>query len=228
MWDDDRLPPRRIIAQRGGWRRALPAGLRPRQSYVIGFSAACERNKAPLLDQLAIYFAKSHAVLEIGSGTGQHAVYFSARLAHLHWQPTERVDVLATLQARLAEEGGGNLLPAMVLDVGDERWPVGPFDGVFTANTLHIMGWPEVCRCFGGVGRLLSTGGVFAIYGPFRRHGHTHDSNERFDLDLKARDPVSGIRDIDDLEALGTRVGLSLAADIALPANNQLLIWRRD
>ena len=194
---------------------------------MISFSAACERNKAPLLEQLVIYFATTHSVLEIGGGTGQHAVHFASHLPHLRWQSTERLAGLASLQARLAAEGGANLPPALALDVRDAQWPTGLFDGAFTANTLHIMSWGEVEHCFAGVSRTLPVGGVFAIYGPFRRHGRTHDSNENFDLELKLRDPASGIRDIDDLEALGARNGLALVADVALPANNQLLVWRR-
>ena len=193
----------------------------------MGFSAACERNKGPLLEQLAIYLAAARSVLEIGGGTGQHAVYFASHLAHLRWQTTERAAALTMLRARTDAEGPSNLSAAVALDVGDAQWPSGTFDAVFTANTLHIMSWVDVEHCFAGVARTLATGGVCATYGPFRHHGRTHDSNERFDQELKARDPASGLRDIDDLQVLGARVGLQLTADVALPANNQLLVWRR-
>jgi len=193
----------------------------------MGFSAACERNKGALLDQLALYFGAFRRVLEVGGGTGQHAVHFASHLAHLVWQTTEQPARLAALQARVTAEGPANLLPAIALDVEDRDWPRADFDAVFTANTLHILSWPQVEHCFAGVSRTLDVGGVFGVYGPFRRHGHTHESNERFDAELKSRDPASGIRDLDDLEAFGTRVGLNLVADVLMPANNQLLIWRR-
>lgn len=195
---------------------------------VIGYSAACERNKGPILAQLAVYFATARRVLEIGSGTGQHAVHFAAHLAHLRWQPTERPSLLPALAARVEAEGGTNLSPPVALDVTDPAWPDGPYDAAFTANTLHIMSWPQVERCYAGVATQLPAGGLWVTYGPFRRHGrHTSDSNERFDAELRARDPASGVRDIDDLTRLGELVDLSLVADVALPANNQVLVWRR-
>jgi SAM-dependent methyltransferase len=197
-------------------------------SNVSGYSAACERNKGPILEQLSIHLAGLGSVLELGSGTGQHAVYFAAALPHLRWQPSERRAALAGLAERVAREGSANLAAPVELDVAGTPWPPGPFDAIFTANTLHIMGWPEVERCYAGVAQHLAPGAPFICYGPFSRHGrHTSESNERFDRELKARDAASGVRDLDDLEALGRSVGLRLSGEVALPANNQILVWRR-
>ena len=194
---------------------------------LITYSAACERNKGPILEQLSIYLAGARSVLEIGGGTGQHAVHFAAHLPHLQWQSTERASYLAALAARIGAEGSANLPAPVALDVDDPAWPAGPFDAVYTANTLHIMGWPQVERCYAGVAAALPVQGLFLCYGPYRRHGRTTDSNEQFDAELRRRDPASGLRELDELSALGGRVGLRLVADIALPANNELLVWRR-
>jgi len=196
-------------------------------AIVINFSAACERNQDAILQQLAIYLATATSVLELGAGTGQHAVHFARGLGYLQWQPSERLALLPSLQARLTRDATPNLKAAIPLDVTDDRWPAGLYDAVFTANTLHIMSWSAVTQTFTGVARLLRVNNVFCCYGPFRRHGLTAPSNESFDRDLRYADPESGLRDIDDLESLARDVGLELSVDILLPANNQLLVWRR-
>ena len=195
---------------------------------MLPFSEACARNKGPILGILSRALANSSAVLEIGSGTGQHAVHFASNLPHLTWQPTDRAASLPWLVARIAEEGPANLRPPLELDVAHAAWPAVACDAVFSANTLHIMSRPEVEAFFRGVGRVAGPGSLLAVYGPFRYGGaYTSQSNAAFDRSLRERDPVSGIRDFEALDALAARVGLHLEADYPMPANNQLLIWRR-
>jgi SAM-dependent methyltransferase len=195
---------------------------------MLPFSEACERNKDPILGILRDAFAELSAVLEIGSGTGQHAVHFTRRLPHLDWQPTDRAEYLAVLAARIALEGPPNLRSPVALDVSSPAWPFLDIEAVFTANTLHIMSWPEVEAMFRGIGRILGRGGLLAVYGPFRYAGrYTSDSNARFDQDLRARDAAGGIRDFEAVTQLATAQGLALVADNLMPANNQLLLWQR-
>lgn len=192
------------------------------------YSEACERNKAPILEILRNVFADAGSVLEIGSGTGQHAVHFGAAMPHLTWQTTDRPGSHDGIRTWLEESGLKNVLPPLALDVGEDRWPVGHADAVFTANTLHIMSWPEVEQLFSSVGRILGPGGPLAIYGPFNYKGsYTSDSNARFDAMLRSRDPASGIRDFEAVRELGSQNGLTLAADHPMPANNRLLVFRK-
>ena len=193
-------------------------------SYSV--SEACERNKGPILAILASTFANTRKVLEIGSGTGQHAVHFAAHLRHLLWQPSDTGAYLTDLRERIAVEGTPNLLPALELDVRDQPWQVESVDAIFTANTLHIMGWAAVRDLFRGVGALAPT--LLCIYGPFRYGGkYTSASNADFDRYLRTRDPESGIRNFEDVNTLSSEQGLHLLADHAMPANNQLLIWQK-
>lgn len=191
-------------------------------------SEACERNKGPILAILAEAFARSRSVLEIGSGTGQHAVHFAANLPHLSWQPSDQAHYLPDLQQRIAEQGSANLRAAIELDVHNLPWPVAPVDALFTANTLHIMEWAAVVAFFQGAGAILSAPGVLCVYGPFRYRGrYTSASNAEFDKYLQARDPRSGLRDFEDVNILSSEQGLYLLADHSMPANNQLLIWHK-
>ena len=193
-------------------------------SYSV--SEACERNKGPILAILASALANSRKVLEIGSGTGQHAVHFAAHLPHLLWQPSDTGAYLDGLRERIAGEGTPNLLPALELDVRDQPWQVESVDAIFTANTLHIMGWAAVEDLFRGVGAVAPT--LLCIYGPFRYGGkYTSASNADFDRYLRARDPDSGIRNFEDVNTLSGEQGLYLLADHAMPANNQLIIWHK-
>jgi SAM-dependent methyltransferase len=201
-------------------------------SLIIEFmpfsvSEAAERNKAPILEIISAAFATTRRVLEIGSGTGQHAVYFAERLPHLVWQPSDTGEYLPELRERLRTHGVANLRPVIELDVRTDPWPVEPVDGIFTANTLHIMSWDCVQHFFRGVGSLLTSPGTLCVYGPFRYDGrYTSESNAVFDDYLRKRDPGSGIRDFEALDALARGQGLRLAADNPMPANNQLLIWK--
>jgi SAM-dependent methyltransferase len=195
---------------------------------VLPFSAACERNKGPILEHLRRHFASAIDVLEIGSGTGQHATYFAAHLPHLRWQASERAEHLSALAARLAAEPAPNLADPIALDVTVGPWPAMRFSAVFSANTLHIMDWHAVEQCVAGIGKVLAPGGLLAVYGPFRYGGrYTSASNRAFDQDLKHRDPASGIRDFEAVDSLARQHRLALVADHAMPANNQLLVWRR-
>jgi SAM-dependent methyltransferase len=195
---------------------------------TYSISEACERNKGPILRILTNAFARSRTVLEIGSGTGQHAVHFATHLPHLAWQPSDRPEYLPGLSERIAHEGLPNLRPAIELDVRSLPWPVGRVDAIFTANTLHIMEWAAVEDLFRGIGAVLNAPGVFCVYGPFRYGGgYTSASNAQFDEYLRARDPLSGIRDFEDVNILSSEQGLHLLDDHAMPANNQLLVWHK-
>jgi SAM-dependent methyltransferase len=198
------------------------------RSEPLPYSAACERNQGPILEHLREHFASVHDVLEIGSGTGQHAVYFARHLPHLRWQPTERPAALAMLRPRIEREAPPNVAAPLALEVGAACWPVTVADGVFTANTLHIMAWPLVEAAFVGLGRTLAPGGVLCVYGPFRYAGqHTSRSNAAFDAELKDRDPHSGIRDAEAVGNLARGIALTPRADYAMPANNRLLVFAR-
>jgi cyclopropane fatty-acyl-phospholipid synthase-like methyltransferase len=191
---------------------------------MLPSSEACERNKEPILEVLRGAFAAKLQVLEIGSGTGQHAVHFAAQLPHLTWHPTEQLSYLPDLAARVKLQGTRNLRPPTVLDVRQPVWPLRAVDAIFTANTLHIMSWPAVTAMFQGIDSVLQPGGVLCVYGPFRYDGrYTSKSNEEFDRMLQERDPQSGLRDIKDVTALGTQQGMRLKTDHNMPANNRLL-----
>jgi cyclopropane fatty-acyl-phospholipid synthase-like methyltransferase len=195
---------------------------------MLPFSEACERNKGPILEVLRIALADRTQVLEIGSGTGQHAVHFAAHLAHLTWHPTEQLAYLPDLASRVKLEGARNLRQPTVLDVKQTIWPLRNVDAVFSANTLHIMGWREVEAMFRGVDAVLSPHGLVCVYGPFRYDGrYTSASNRDFDEMLKERDPLSGLRDLTQLCALAERHALRLRIDHDLPANNRLLEFVR-
>lgn len=192
------------------------------------FSEACERNRGPILDQLRDHLSGARRVLEIGSGTGQHAVHFAAALPHLVWQTSDLPANHPGINAWIAEAALPNLLPPLTLDVGAGPWPAQSCDAVFSANTLHIMGWEEVQAMFAGIGRVLEPDGILCIYGPFNYGGaYTSDSNARFDAMLRAQAPHMGIRDFEAVDALARQHGLLLVADHPMPANNRLLVWRR-
>lgn len=192
------------------------------------YSESCEQNREPILTVLRAAFADRHRVLEIGSGTGQHAVYFGAELPHLVWQTADVRAHHPGIHAWLDEAALPSVLPPLELDVNQTHWHSGRYDAVFSANTLHIMGWSEVVRFFKGVGEVLEPGGVLVVYGPFNYNGQfTSESNARFDAWLKARDPASGVRDFEAVDALARAQGLVLQHDVAMPANNRSLVWQR-
>jgi SAM-dependent methyltransferase len=206
-------------------------GRSPPFAQSLPFSEACERNKGPILAVLQRWLGQQAGLLlEIGSGTGQHAVHCARHLPRLSWQPTEQLEYLSSLAARIELEGPSNLLAPLELAVEQSAWPCSAdsTDAVFTANTLHIMGWPQVQALFRGVGRVLREDGLLIVYGPFRYGGqYTAHSNSAFDDMLRHRDPASGIRDFEAVDALAVGQGLRLVEDCAMPANNQTLVWRR-
>lgn len=195
------------------------------------FAQSCENNQAPIVEVLTTAFADRQHVLEIGSGTGQHSVYFAPRLPHLIWQTSELPALHAGIAAWHAHLPAPNLRLPIALDLARSDWPQtqdGAFDAVFTSNTLHIVVWPLVERLFALLGQHLPAGGVFAVYGPFNYSGSfTSESNRAFDAWLKARDANSGIRDFEAVEALAVQQGLQLQADHAMPANNRVLVFQK-
>jgi len=195
---------------------------------TLPHSDACERNKDPILEVLKEAYADCTHVLEIGSGTGQHAVHFALAMPKLVWQPSEVPDEMAGLRRRIFSEGPSNLRAPVALEVAARPWDVRKVDGIFTANTLHIMHWPQVEALFEGLPAVTLPGAVLAVYGPFRFGGaHTAPSNESFDRMLRARDPGSGIRDYEAVDALARAAGFQAVADHAMPANNRTLVWRQ-
>ncbi|HCS90928.1 MAG: DUF938 domain-containing protein [Thiohalocapsa sp. PB-PSB1] len=199
------------------------------------YSEACEQNKAPILAIIAPLFARSQHVLEIGSGTGQHAVHFAAAMPHLRWQCSDVAAQLPGIRLWLDEAALANLPQPLHLDIdGDSEvdrndcWPDGQFDAVFSANTAHILSLIQVERMFRGVGRLLPVGAPFALYGPFSENGrHISRSNAEFDRMLRQRDPFSGVRDLEDIRRFADSAGLELEQNLAMPVNNRTLIWRK-
>lgn len=191
------------------------------------FSQACENNKAAILAVLKNYFSEVDSVLEIGSGTGQHAVHFAEHLPHVSWQPADQRQYIPGIQSWIDWKPLPNVLPPLELDV-NLPWPIDSVDAIFSANTVHIMSWPEVEKMFQSIGSVLNQRGVFCLYGPFNYRGrYTSDSNASFDQWLKQRDPLSGIRDFEAIERLAETAGLILLSDEVMPANNRCLVWKK-
>lgn len=190
-------------------------------------SPSCDRNQEPILEVLRQHFSEARRILEIGSGTGQHAVFFAPAFPKATWQTSDVAENLPGIQMWLDEAALPNTPPPIVLDVNGP-WPTTRYDAAFTANSLHIMGWLEVQKLFAGLGNALEPNAVFAAYGPFNYDGRfTSDSNLAFDGWLKQRSAVSGIRDFEAVNALADAIGLTLVADHAMPANNRTLVWKR-
>ena len=191
------------------------------------FSQACENNKRPILEVLLRHLGDVSSVLEIGSGTGQHAVFFAEQLPHLRWQTSDLVENHAAIRQWLDYAKLSNVLAPVALDVTEPEWPVGPVPAVFSSNTAHIMAWSVVQAFLRGVGRMLAPGGLFLLYGPFNYDGgYTSESNARFDKWLEQRDPESAIRHFEEVDREARAAGLRLVEDVAMPANNRLLVWR--
>jgi len=202
---------------------------------LLPFSKAADNNKTAILEKLKGAFSASRHILEIGSGTGQHAVYFASHLPYLTWQTSDLAANLDGIRARLEVDGPANALLPLELDVAIGPWSLqetntpDAIDGIFTANTLHIMSIAHVEAFFARVGEVLKPGGVVCIYGPMKYGGaFTTPSNEAFDLQLKSWNPVSGIRDFEVLDSFARAIGLELSHDHAMPANNQLVVWNRN
>jgi cyclopropane fatty-acyl-phospholipid synthase-like methyltransferase len=189
---------------------------------------SCERNQGPILDVLREHFRDRKQALEIGSGTGQHAVFFAAAMPWLIWQTSDVAENLPGIQLWLDEAALPNVRSPIELDVRGP-WPKGFYDAVFSANTLHIMSWREVELLFAALAGVMASDATLAVYGPFNYDGRfTSDSNASFDVWLKERySSASGIRDFEAVNALAESIGLKLVADHAMPANNRTLVWRR-
>ena len=202
-----------------------PSQARPPKPH----SPSCDRNQGPILEVLRQYFSQVQQVLEIGSGTGQHAVHFAPAFPHAVWQTSDVEEHLPGIRLWLEEAGLPNLPPPLRLDVNGP-WPKARYDAVFTANTLHIMGWAEVQKLFAALNGVLADDATLAVYGPFNYGGRfTSESNREFDQWLKQRySPLSGIRDFEAVDALATYIDLDLVADHEMPANNRTLVWRRE
>jgi len=191
------------------------------------FSKSCEENKQPILNVLKRLFTRAKRVLEIGSGTGQHAVFFAENLPHMFWQTSDILEKHPGIRIWLDDAALSNAVAPIDLDVS-QTWPEQIYDAVFSANTTHIMSWPEVEQLFNGIGEILQDGGCFALYGPFNFHGqYTSASNQSFDRWLKQRDSKSGIRNFEDLNKLAELHNLSFHEDIAMPVNNRILVWQK-
>lgn len=193
------------------------------------FSQACQNNQQPILEVLLRVFADRKQLLEIGSGTGQHAVYCAPRLPHLVWQTADLKVNHPGINAWLDECPASNLRRPLSLNADNAPWPLAPVDAVFTANTCHIMAWESVVNLFVGLESLLEPKARLAIYGPFNYNGQfTSDSNVRFDQWLKQQAPHQGIRDFEAVNGLAEKAGLFLLEDNEMPANNRLLVWQKD
>ena len=190
---------------------------------------AAERNSGPILDVLRDVLTEPASVLEIGSGTGQHAIRFGAELPHLSWQTSDLEENHAGIRAWLDEANLPNVRPPIVVDVLAAQLPPASYDAVYSANTTHVMSIDAVARMFELVGSVLRAGGPFCLYGPFRQNGEFNAaSNAQFDAKLRGQDPEMGIRDFEDLERLAAVNGLRRRQLFAMPSNNYLVVWEKE
>lgn len=194
------------------------------------FAPAAERNRQPLLEVLSQVLPTTGLVLEIASGTGQHAVYFADSLPMLRWQPSDSSpDALRSIRAWVDDAARENLAMPLSLDVRTTPWPVQHADAVLCINMIHIAPWEAAVALFEGASELLEPGRPLVTYGPYRVHGrHTAPSNQAFDQSLRSRDASWGVRDLDELGELATRTGFRLDKRFEMPANNMTLVWARE
>ncbi|WP_444996116.1 DUF938 domain-containing protein [Aliikangiella sp. IMCC44359] len=192
------------------------------------FSEACERNSKPILEIIKPLLKTTKHLLEIGSGTGQHAVFFAKNLPHITWHTSDQMQNHQGILSWVNDSGSPNLIPPISLNVLTDPWPTQQFDAVFSANTAHIMCWSAVKSMFSGVANRLNNGGVFILYGPFNYNGEfTSPSNQQFETWLKSQDHAMGIRDFEAVNQLAENAELNLQQDNAMPANNRLLVWKK-
>ena len=192
------------------------------------YSESCDENRDPIFRVIRPLLADCSTVLEIGSGTGQHAVYFAARMPQLVWHTSDCADHLDGIRLWLQEAGLDNTRGPLELNVSTSAWPKFQVDAVFSANTAHIMHWPDVKALFAGVSSALNSGGHFLLYGPFNYgRQYTSESNAQFDQWLKSRDPRSGIRNFEDLNDLAAQESMLLRSDYEMPVNNRILYWEK-
>lgn len=188
-----------------------------------------ERNKQPILEVLTRVLPPRGLVLEIGSGTGQHVAHFARALPALTFQPSEMdVERHASIAAWAAAGGLSNVMPPLAIDVTKRPWPLPVADAVVCINVIHISPWETTLALMAGAGMILPAGGVLVTYGPYMRGGaHTSQSNEAFDASLRARNPLWGVRDIDEVAQVARGEGLALEEAVPMPANNFALVWRK-
>ncbi len=192
------------------------------------YSESCNQNRDAILKIIKPLFKDRKNVLEIGSGTGQHAVYFAQKMPHLIWHTSDKKENHPGILAWMEEAALDNVRAPIALNVSRNEWPTHEIDAIFSANTAHIMSWPEVETLMAGVGEKLASNAPFILYGPFNYGGKfTSESNARFDQWLKNRDPLSGVRDFEKLDKLAKNVGMKLDNDFEMPANNRMLCWRK-
>ncbi|MDO6682965.1 MULTISPECIES: DUF938 domain-containing protein [unclassified Oceanobacter] len=199
------------------------------QDEDLPVSESCLRNQQPIGDVLSEELPKHSVVLEIGSGTGQHAAFMSERMRDITWQPSEMAARIASINAWRLRSGRDNFLPPLVLDVSQDLWPVKEVDAVFSANVVHYVGWPKVRSMMAGIGRVLRIAGLVFLYGPFNYHGKfTSEGNKSLDAWLKADvDPEAGIKDFEQIVLAARKEKLRLIKDIAMPANNRILVFKK-
>jgi len=188
------------------------------------YSESCLQNCEPIFSVIEPLLTSVKSLLEIGSGTGQHAVYFSERLSHLKWQTSDCLPYLEGIKLWIDDAQLGNVLSPIELDVAQSTWPSKYYDAIYMANTIHIMHANEVEKMFEHLAKNLEPDGQLIIYGPFNYNGqYTSESNQRFDQWLKDRDEKSGIKNFEDINAMAERAGLRIKKDYAMPANNRIL-----
>ena len=192
------------------------------------YSESCDQNRDPILNVILPLFAKKKHILEIGSGTGQHAVYFASQMPHLTWHTSDQQIYHQGIQQWLSEAALDNTPPPIALNVSTDTWPSFEVDAIFSANAVHIMSWDNVIDFIKNAGHLLDSGGLLVLYGPFNyNNNYTSESNANFDQWLKQRDPKSAIRDFEAVDELAQAVDLQLKDDIPMPANNRILCWEK-
>ena len=192
------------------------------------YSEACEQNRHVILDVIKPLLLEKHKVLEVGSGTGQHAIFFAQEMPHLIWHTSDRVENHSGIQQWLDEYSLNNIHPPITLDVSKDVWPNTDVDTIFSANAVHIMAWESVIDLFKNAGTLLPKGAFLILYGPFNYNGkYTSDSNKHFDAWLKNRDPNSGIRDFEAINKLANEANFTFIEDFRMPANNRILQWMK-
>lgn len=192
------------------------------------FAQSCEENKQVILQAIQGFLTDRQTVLEVASGTGQHAVFFAEQMPHLIWQTSDLIESHDGIKQWIAGAQLNNILPPLCLNVSEDEWPSSTYDAVFSANSFHIMAKENVEDFFAHIGQVLNPNALVIIYGPFNYHGgFTSESNARFDEWLKRRNPQSGIKGFEWCNQLAKQAGLSLIDDIEMPQNNRILVWRK-
>ena len=193
----------------------------------LPISVSCQNNRDPIVQQLARIFKETSQVLEIGSGTGQHAVWFAPRLPWLDWQPSDLENRQSDINSWLNVYPAPNLRKPIVLDVSNV-WPKTCYDAIFSANTSHILSWENVQYMITGAASILPKDGIFCLYGPFKFHGiDLAQSNATFDMELKATSPKRGLRHVELIDEIAQRLGLKITENLSMPRNNRILLWEK-